>query len=85
MEGPRSLSIGEEGVLSPLCDLGTYLSMGKHSVALVLLILGWGRRKDVCMTLVFILAVCAVTEVLIHGEGSLSIGSLLGTGPNQPT
>lgn len=77
------------GVLSALCDLGTYLSMEKHSVALVL-ILGWGRRRrrrnrNVSMTLVFILAVCAVTQVLIHGEGSLSIGSLPGTGPNQPT
>lgn len=72
-----------EGVLSSLCDLGTYLSMGKYSVALVL-ILGWRRRRreNICMTLIFILAVSAVTQVLIHGEGSLSIGSLLGTGPN---
>lgn len=59
-------------MLSVPCDLGTYRSMGKHSVAPVL-ILGWGGGESI--TLVFILAVCAVTQVLIHGEGSLSLGS----------
>lgn len=42
-------------VLSALCDFGTYLSVGKCSVAGIL---GRGRRENVCMTLVIMLGVC---------------------------
>lgn len=39
------------GVRCLLCDFGTYLSVGKCSVAQVL---GSGGRENLCMTLVFI-------------------------------
>lgn len=81
---PLALSIRER-VCCLLCvTWGTYQPIGKYSVALVL-ILGWGRRADVCMTLVFILGVRAVTQVFSHGDGSLSIGSRLTPGPNPLT
>lgn len=65
----RTLSVGKRvsatllfihrggGVLSALCDFGTYLPVGKCFAALVL-ILGGRERENVGMTLVFILGAC---------------------------